>query len=189
MSSLVNDIASDLREKRKVDEYFYPKISMDIDIPNGLEGEIADITKVLQENGFEATIENVFRVMDFKRELLTRYGETTEGKKTTAEYRRMLLEEIKPTGIAIPIELVLVNGLLALLLYVIARFAGSFADESGKIMAQRLLKKDKECSKQLNMDIREYSFFKNETAVFIQDGKTLVFLKQKLKKKREKSLR
>lgn len=188
MSSLVNDIALDLREKHKVDEYFYPKISMDIDIANGLEGEIADIIRVLQENGFEATSENVFRIMDFKRKLLARYGETTEGKRTTAGYRRMLLEEIKPTGITIPIELVLVNGLLALLLYVIARFAGSFADESGKIMAQRLLEKDKERSKQLNMDIREYRFLKNEAAIFIQDGKTLIFLKQKLKKKREKRM-
>jgi len=188
MSNLVSDIALGLKEKYKVDEYFYPKISMDIDLAKGLKGEINDIIKVLQENGFEATSENVFRIMDFKRKLLARYSETTEGKKITAEYRRMLLEEIKPTGIAIPIELVLVNGLLALLLYVIAHFAGSFADESGKIMAQRLLKKDKECSKQLNMDIREYSFFKNETTAFIQDGKILVSLTQKLKKKREKGM-
>ena len=184
----MNDIISDLREQHKVDEYFYPRISMDIDLRNGLKGEIVDITKLLQENGFETTIENVFRIMDFKRKLLARYGETTEGKMTTAEYRKMLLEEIKPAGITIPIELVLVNGLLALLLYVIARFAGSFADESGKIMAQRLLEKDKERSKQLNLDIREYRFLKNETAIFIQDGKTLVFLKQKLKKKREKRM-
>jgi len=187
MSSPVSDIVSDLREKHEVDEYFYPKISMDTDIPNGLEGEITDITKVLQENGFEVTIENVFRFMDFKRRLLERYYETTNGRKTAAEYRRMLLEEIRPTGITIPIELVLVNGLLALLLYAIARFAGSFADESGKIAAQRLLGKDEAGSKQLNMDIREYRFLKNETTVFIQDGKTLLFLKQELKKEREKS--
>jgi len=188
MSSLVNNITLDLREKHKVDEYFYPKISMEIDIPNGLEGEIADITKVLQENGFEATSENVFRIMELKKTLLTRYVETTEGKETTAEYRRMLLEDIRPTGISIPIELLLVNGLIALLLYGIARFAGSFADESGKILARKLLEKDKERSEELNMDIREYRFLKNEATIFIQDGKTLIFLKQKLKKKREKRM-
>jgi hypothetical protein len=188
MSSLVNDIALDLREKYKVDEYFYPKISMDIDISQGLKGEIADITKVLQENGFEAISENVFRIMELKRKLLTRYDETTEGKKTTANFRRMLLEDIKPTGITIPIELVLVNGLIALVIYVIGRFAGSFADESGKIIARKLLEKDKERSKQLNMDIREYRFLKNEATILIQDGKTLVFLKQKLKEKQEKHM-
>jgi len=188
MSSLVKDIALNLREKHKVDEYFYPKISMDIDIPNGLEGEIANITKVLQENGFEATSKHVFPIMDFKRKLLVRYGETTEGKRAAAEYRRMLLEEIKPTGITIPIDLILVNGLLALLLYVIARFAGSFADESGKLMARRLLEKDKERSKQLNLDIREYRFLKNEATILIQDGKPLIFLKQKLKKRRQRRM-
>jgi len=188
MSNLVKDIALDLREKYKVDEYFYPKISMDIDISNGFEGEIANILTVLQENGFEATTENVFRTMEFKRNLLTRYDETTEGKKTTAKFRRMLLEDIKPTGIIIPIELVLVNGLMALLIYVIGRFAGSFADESGKILARKLLEKDKVRSRELNMDIREYRFLKNEAAIFIQDGKTLIFFRQKLKKKREKRM-
>jgi hypothetical protein len=184
MPSLVSELVSDLREKYKVDEYFYPNISMDIDVSNSLEGEVTDITKTLQENGFEVTSENVFRIMELKKRLLTRYSETNEGKATTAKYRRMLLEEIRPTGITIPIELVLVNGLIALLLYGIGRFVGSFADESGKILAQKLLKKDKERSNKLNMDIREYHFIKNEAVVLIQDGKTLIFLKQKLKKKR-----
>jgi len=183
MSSLVKDISLDLREKYKVDESFYPKISMDIDILDGFEGEIADILKDLQKNGFEITSENAFRIMEFKKKLLVRYSETKEGKRTTTKYRRMLLEDIKPTGITIPIELVLVNGLIALLLYVIARFAGSFADESGKMMARKLLDKDEERSKELNINIKEYRFLKNEVAIFIQNGKTLNSLKKKVKKK------
>jgi hypothetical protein len=186
MSSLVNEIISDLREKYKVDEYFYPKISMDIDISNGLKGEVADITKALQENGFETTSENTFQIMEFKKKLLKRYNETMEGKEITTEYRRLLLEDVKPTGITIPIEFVLINGLIILLLYCASRFVGSFADESGKIMARKLLEKDKERSKELNMDIREYRFLKNETIILIQDEKVFMFIKEKLKKKRQK---
>jgi hypothetical protein len=184
MASFEKDISQKLRERYRVNERYYPGISMDIDIANGFQGEISQITRVLSENGLETTSENVFHIMEFKKSLLVRYSEDQEGKKTTKEYRRMLLEEIKPTGISIPIELVLVNGLIALLFYVIGRFTGSFADESGKIMARKLLEEERKRSKELNMDIREYCFLKNEAIILIQDGKNLNTLRDKLKKRK-----
>lgn len=183
MSSPERDISLALRQKHKVDEHFYPKISMDIDIPNGLEGEIAEIVKALKANKFETANENVFHTMELKKKLLSRYTETPEGRKIVARYRRMLLEEIKPAGVTIPIELILVNGLIALVLYTIARFAGSFADESGRIAARRLLEKDKKRAIELNLNIKEYSFLKNEISVLIEHEKTLDSFKEKLKKK------
>lgn len=183
MSSLVDDISLDLRKNYKVDEYFYPKISMDLDIPNGVKGEINDIIKVLQKNGFKVSSENVFRIMELKKIFLTRYSEQIEGKTEAEKYRRILLEDIKPVGIAEPIELILVNGLIVVALYMIARFVGSFADEAGKIMARKLLENDKERSKDMNLNVKEYRFLKNEVEIFIQDGKMLDSLKRKLKKK------
>ena len=154
---------------------------MDIDIPNGREGEINGIMMALQENELEISEENVFQIMKFKKELLVNYIETPKGKETIAEYRRLLLEEIRPTGITVPIEFLLVNGLLVLLLYMIGRFAGSFADESGKLLARRLLEKDKECSKTLNMNIEEYRILRKEATALILDGKTLEILRKNLK--------
>ena len=156
---------------------------MEIDIPDGLEGEINRIMKTLQENGLEITEENVFHTMKFKKELLQRYIHTLKGKETIAKYRRLLLEEIRPTGITIPVELLLANGLLILFLYMIGRFAGSFADESGKLLARRLLEKDKECSKALNMNVEEYRFLREEATTFVLDGKTLEILRKNLKKR------
>jgi len=183
MPNLEKEISLSLRQKYSVNEQFYPKISMETDIPEGLEGEINRIMKALQENELEITEENVFHVMEFKKELLQRYIQTPKGKETIAKYRRLLLEEIRPTGITIPIELLLANGLLVLLLYMIGRFAGSFADESGKLLARRLLEKDKECSKALNMNVEEYRFLREEATTFILDGKTLEILRKNLKKR------
>jgi hypothetical protein len=121
--------------------------------------------------------------MEFKKELLAKYSETTEGKSAVMRYRRILLEKVKPTGITMPIDLILVNGLIAVLLYVLARFAGSFADESGKIAARKLLENDKECSRELKITTEEYRFLRNEGIIIIQEGDTISSLRKKLKKK------
>jgi hypothetical protein len=186
MVDFVKSIVSDLRNKYGVDENFYPKILMDVDFPNGFEGEIREIVNTLQRNNFQVTSENVFHIMELKRKLLIKYSETTEGKNAVQKYRGILLEKVKPTGIVAPIEFILVNGLIAVLLYVLARFAGSFADESGKIVARKLLENDKERSRELKITIHEYRFLKNEGLTIIQEGDTITYL-QKLKKKHPNS--
>jgi hypothetical protein len=184
MADFSESVSSDLRKNYGVDEHFYPKISMDIDLPNGFEGEVSEIVKILQKNNFQVTGENVFRIMGFKKELLAKYSETTEGKSAVMRYRRILLEKVKPTGITMPIDLILVNGLIAVLLYMLARFAGSFADESGKIAARKLLENDKERSRELKITTEEYQFLRNEGIIIIQEGDTISSLRKKLKKKR-----
>ena len=182
MSILVKDIPLDLKRRFKVDEYFYPTISMDIDIPNGLVGEVTEIGKVLKRNGFRVTTENVFRVMELKKSLLMRYDETVERKKSKAKYRKMILEDIKPTGITLPIDLLFVNGIMILLLYVAARFVGSFADEAGKIAARKLLDDEKKLSKEHNVTIKEYKFLKNKAVILIEKGNGLGFLIKNLQR-------
>jgi len=185
MASLVNDIALDLKRRHKVDEYFYPKISMDIDIPNGLVGEVTEIIKVLKRNGFRVTTENVFRVMESKKSLLMRYDETVDAKNSKAKYNKMILEDIKPTGITLPVDLLFVNGIMILLLYVAARFVGSFADEAGKIAARKLLDDEKKLSKEHNVTIKEYKFLKNQAVILIEKGEGLDFLIKNLQREGE----
>lgn len=177
MTSSIKDISSELRRRYGVDEYFYPTISMEIDIPYGLIGEVTEISQLLRKNGFRVTTENVFRVMKLKRSLLKRYNETEEGKRSKAEYSRIILEDIKPAGITIPIDFLFVNGIVLLLLFVAYRFLGSFAEEAGKITARKLLGDEKKNAKEHNITIKEYMFLKNQTIILIEKGNGLDLIK------------
>ena len=182
MPSLIKDIPLDLKRRYKVDEYFYPTVSMDIDVPNGLIGEVTEISKALEKDGFRVTAENVFRVMELKKSLLRRYNETAEGKKSRAKYSKMVLEEIKPTGVTLPIDLLFVNGIVILLLYVAARFIGSFVDEAGKIAARKLLDDEEKLTKMHNITIKEYKFLKNQAVILIEKGNDLNCLVKSLQR-------
>jgi len=178
-------ISKHLKSKHDVNEFFYPNISMDLDLPNGFEGEIDEITKLLEKNGFQTTTENVLQVMRFKKELIHQCTGTSEGKSILEEYNNLLLKRVKPVGIAIPLELMFVTGLAALVLFVGARFLGSFADEAGKIAARKLLDKEKKLSKEHNMTVEEYRFIKNQTIILIEKGTDTDLLISKLRKKKE----
>ena len=155
---------------------------MDIDIANGLVGEVSQISKVLEKNGFALNTENVFHMMELKESLLRRYSEIAEGRRWKAEYRRMILEDIKPTGVTVPIDLLFVNGIIILLLYLASCFVGSFLDEAGKITAKKLLDDEKKLSKEHNMTIKEYKFLKNQTVILIEKRDDLNFLIKKLER-------
>jgi len=185
MSDVVRRIAEHLKSRRGVDEFFYPNISMDLDLPNGLEGEIGEIAELLEQNGFEVMTENVLEVMEFKRELVLRYTGTSKGQLVLQEYNDLLLKHVKPVGMSFPLELMFVTGLTTLVLFVGARFLGSFADEAGKIVARKLLDNDKKLSKEHNMTIKEYHFLKNQAVILIENGSNIDFLIKKLQKKKE----
>lgn len=182
MSNLAKNISLELEQKYNVDEFFYPKVSMDIEISNGLIGEVTTISKILRKNGFRVTTENVFHIMELKKSLLKRYSETVEGKKSEAEFRKMILDSFFPIGSTIPIEFLLVDGIIVLLLFVAGRFLGSFADEAGKITAKKLLGDEKKLSKEHNMPMKEYKFLKNQTVILIEKGNDLKFLIKNLQR-------
>jgi len=186
MSDVIKKISKHLR-KRGVDEFFYPGISMDLDLPNGLKGEISEIAELLNKNGFKVSAENVFEVMEFKRELILWYTRTSEGQRVLEEYNDLLLKHVKPVGVSIPLELILVTGLVSLVLFVGARFLGSFANEAGKIVARKLLDNDKELSKEHNMTIKEYQFLKNQVVILIENLNNIDSLIEKLQKKKNES--
>lgn len=175
----VREILNELKAKYKVDEFFYPNISMNIQVPGGLEGEISDISRVLKSSGFEITATNVLQVMELKKKLLTKYTSEAERQKILADYQELLATRVKPVGTVLPLELILVNGLVIILLSMVAKFGLSFADEAGKILARKVFDEDKKQSKKLNMTEDEYRFLKTEAKVWIDtEGNKLVEIKK-----------
>jgi len=185
MSKIAARIAKQLRSEHDVSEFFYPDISIDLDLPNGLQGEVDDILELLDRNGFQTTLENVLQIMKLKRSLILRYKESNKGKRILEEYNNLLRKHIKPVGITIPLELLFASGIGALLIFVGARFLGSFADEAGKIAARRLLGDEKEVARNHNMNLKEYQFIRNQTLVLIENEDEIISLIKKLVKERE----
>jgi len=184
MSSISNAISSELKKKHRIDEFFYPDISMNIQIPDGFKGEISEIIQLLEKNHFEVDSMNVYYIMQFKKKLLAEYRER---KKILKAYQELLETKVKPVGTTIPLDLVLVNGLVIILLSVVARFGLSFADEAGKIAARKLLDDEKKQAKRHNMTVEEYHFLRTEVIAWIEEGATIKSLVKeiKIKKKRK----
>ena len=187
MSSTLDVISFELKERYKIDEFFYPDISMNIQIPDGLKGEISEIIQLLKKNHFEVNSMNVYQVMQFKKKLLTEYRDNHERRKILEAYQELLEKKVKPVGSAIPLQLVLVDGLVIILLMVVARFGLSFADEAGKIAARKLLDKEKKQAKRHNMTVEEYRFLKTEAVSWIEEGKTIRSFTKEIKKKKKGS--
>jgi hypothetical protein len=180
LPSSLETISLDLREKYRVDEFFYPDISMSVQIPEGLKGEVFEITRILKKNRFEGESLNVYQVMQLKKKLLTEYMESSRRRKVIEAYQELLGKKIKPVGSTIPIEMILVNGLVVILLSMVARFGLSFMDEAGKIAARRLLNEEKKQARKHNMAIEEYRFLKGEALVWINKGTALKSFAMKL---------
>jgi len=184
MNITVADICFELREKYNVDEFFYPNISMDMEIPNGFEGEVSEIVKALTSYGYEISVANVFQVMALKKELFLKYTGSEKGKELLASYRDLLVTKVKPVGTTIPTDLIFINGLVLILLSVIARFGLSLADEAGKIVARKLLDNEEKQAKKHNMNVDEYRFVKNEVVIWIEERNAVISLIQKMQKRK-----
>lgn len=165
----LNQIVSELVKVYKVEDTYYPKFSIETDIEGGLNGEAKIIVNGLSECGFDISTENVFKIMEIKRLLLSRYLLDKDGIESKQKYTKLLLEEIKPVGSLLPIDFLLVNGVVAVTLYLVARFGGSFMDEAGKIAVRKFCE-SKKAAKKLNMDVSEYNYFIGEIHLLIQNG-------------------
>jgi hypothetical protein len=180
-------IINELRTDYGLDGYYYPKISMETDLPRGFEGEVNSITRQLANNGFNVSSENVLSVMRAKKKLLQRYYGKS-GIQVNKNYEKLILEEVKPVGTPGSIEFLLVCGLISVILYMAGKFLGSFSEETGKIAARRLLKEDKETAKELNIDIKEYQFIANEVNILIKENELSDLLEIVTKTKKKKRL-
>lgn len=164
------DIHEILNAECGVDEYFYPGISMEIDTPYGLGGEVKAIMEWLVRRGFEANAKNVFHFMQMKRKLLEGYRSSNEGKAALRGYSEIVFEHVKPVGAAVPSDLLFVNAIVVLLLYLAGKFLGSFMSEAGKIAAKRIMAEDEEeVSEELKADKVEYDFFRKEVIELLGD--------------------
>jgi len=183
MPSISDIISSELKEKYRIDEFFYPDISMNIQIPDGFKGEISEIIQLLEKNHFEVDSLNVYYIMQFKKKLLGKYHEQ---KQILKAYQKLLETKVKPVGMTIPLDLVLVNGLVFILLSIVARFGLSFADEAGKIAARKLLDDERKQAKRYNMTVEEYRFLRTEAIAWVEEGKTIKSLVKEIRIKKKK---
>ncbi len=182
-------VKNELRKKHQVDEYFYPKVDMDVDLPKGLQGEIEKTILLLENNGFSATSENVFQIMTLKKNLITKYSSGTTEKQVLEDYAT-LLKQRQPIGSVGPIDYYLVAGIVAVLMYIFGKFGGSFLEEAGKIAAKKFLKKNetkKQLQKELKIDQKEYNLFANQIIIIIDKKPSEVSeILNTLEKKQEK---
>jgi hypothetical protein len=186
MSKTVSEIVKDLKQTYKMDSGYYPKISMETDLEKGFEGEVKNVISQLRSNCFDVSSENVFLVMEFKKMLLEKYY-GIKGKKTTEEYRRLIVEDLRSVGSPASIEFLLVSGIVLLILYMGGRFLGSFADEMGKIAPQKLLNDDeKKNSAKLNIDVKEYRIIAREVNLVMQDTALTKTLEELTKSEKQK---
>jgi hypothetical protein len=186
---LPDTIENELRKKYRVDEYFYPKIDMTTDFPNGLLGEIEKTRQLLENNGFSATVGNIHKIMDFKRKLFSKYENEAEGKQALHEYAD-LVKQKQPVGSFGPIDYYLIVGVVGVLLYVIGKFSGSFLEEAGKIAAQRLLNNDeteRRLQEELKIDKDEYNIFSNQSIIIINKNSANVDKLMKTLQKHKKT--
>jgi hypothetical protein len=166
---------------------------MDVDVPYGLEGEVQGIINLLNKVGVKTTPENVFYTMKIKKSLLTMYEATTEGKQVLQRFKEVISKHVKPVGVTIPTEIIFVTGVTAFLLYLASRFAGSFMEEAGKILARKTLARyRKKVSKELNMTVSEYKFLERHIVMLLDDkeksGVLLSDLRKIVKTKKERKL-
>lgn len=170
MASDIKAICETLRTKYKVNDFVYPNMSMDIDIPFGLEGEVKRIVELLNNAGFAGNAEIVFRVIRMKSKLLIDYRSTSQGKIVLLRFGEIVSEHVKPVGVTIPTDFLFVTGLTAVLIYLAGRFIGSFLDEAGKILARKLLTQNrKKISEKSNLTDFEYDFIEEQVVEFLKD--------------------
>ncbi len=175
---------SELKTNYCLDQYYYPKISMLTDLQGGIEGEVNNIIRQLESNGFDVSSSTIFCVMETKKKLLQRYYRKT-GNTVYESYKKLVLDDLRPVGTLVPIEFLFVGGLISVILYMAAKFLGSFAEESGKIAAQKLFLDDKNIAKKLNIDIKEYQLIAKEVNIIIQENEMNDLLKNVTKAKKK----
>lgn len=186
---VTDDIVTELKRNHRVDEFFYPNITMDVDLPQGFEGEVENIELLLEKNGFAVNSENVFLVMKLKKYLFNRFSDTGERREVAKEYNKIARQK-ETIGSIVPLDYFLVGGLITVFLYFLKRFSGSFADEAGKLAARRLFGKDedrKRLLKELKVNKKEYNLIINEVLVIVEkDSKSIEAVSKGLEKTTKK---
>ena len=182
---MADAIVTELKKNHNVDEFFYPNISMNVDLPQGFEGELRNIESTLKKNGFAVNSETVFEVMNLKKHLLNRFSEIGERSEVAKEYKKMTREK-ETVGSIVPLDYFLVAGLVTVFLYFLKRFSGSFADEAGKLAARRLFGKDedrRQLLREVKINKEEYNLITNEILVIVEeDNRAIEVVRKSLKK-------
>jgi hypothetical protein len=157
-------ITSQLEKEYGVDDYFFPNISFELEVPGHLRGEVQRIRKQLQKAKIEADKETVYSALSSKRDLIKRYSGHPGSIKL---FKDQIVKRIRPVGAVSSIEY-----LLATIVFGIAfSYLKSFADEAGKISARRLLsqKDEHRIARQIKCSAAEIRLAKPDAVLIFYD--------------------
>lgn len=155
-------VSSDLEEKYDVDDYFYPKISFELEVPGQLRGEVGRIQEQLRKVKVEPTAKAVYTVLCLKRDLVRKYFKNPE---QINQFRDQIAGRIKPIGAISPLE----YSFATIVLVLAFSYLKSFGDELGRISARKLLneKDDRRISGQLKCSVEEVRLAKPDAILVL----------------------
>jgi len=167
-------IRSELETKYRVDDYFYPNISFELEVPGGLTGEARRIRRDLRHAGIKTTTPNIYHTLSVKRSLIRRL----RNSKRISLYRRYIAKRVRPVGAVVPVEYVYATIVLLIALF----FLKSFAEEAGRISARTLLGRhnDREISGKIRCSVPEVRLARPDAVVAFYD------LKRRLSRRRKR---
>jgi hypothetical protein len=180
-------LVEELRVRFNINENFYPNMLMDVDLPNGFKSEVDSVKEILGKNGFDVGAENVAEIMFLKKTLLQTYASKDILKSNAAKYKD-LLQAKEPIGCTAPLEYILVSGLVAIAVFVVTKFVGSFCSEAGKIEAKKLLSSKDAKREIVNREAItsvEYNFYVEQLNMICeQDNEPLERARKRLKRRK-----
>lgn len=166
-SSRVSDerIRSQLETKYGVDDYFYPNISFELEVPGGLTGEVRRIRTHLRHAGVATTVPSIHYALSVKRNLIRRLRKS----KRIDLYRQYIAKRVRPVGALPPVEYLFAT----IVLWMATFFLKSFSEEAGRVSAGALLgrHKDREISRNIGCSVTEVRLARPETVLVFYDLK------------------
>lgn len=130
-------LATRLQRLYKVGDYFYPRISFELEVPGGLQGEAESISSLVSDVGKRPSLKEIYRIMHMKAKLIDAYQEKEGNKANTVRLFREHVASPRARPIAGfgPIEYAVASVVVILAFF----FLKEFASEAGRIAAKKLI--------------------------------------------------
>jgi len=174
----IDAICTRLETEFNVNDYFYPGLSFELDVPGHLSGEVQKIQKYLRQIHVEPTPSNIYEMLSVKRRLVQRYS---RNKRLLAQYREYVAGQVRPVGAVGSLEYMFATTVMILA----TLFLKGFLEESGRISARRLFERhsDRDLSRKIGCNITEVRLARRDAVVTFFD------LRRRLTRKERRSSR
>jgi len=174
----IDAICARLETEFNVNDYFYPTLSFELDVPGHLSGEVQKIHKYLRSVHIEPTLRNIYEMLSVKRRLIQRYS---RNPRLLVQYREYVARQVRPVGAVGPLEYTLATIVMVLATF----FLRGLLEESGRISARRLFERhsDRDLSRKIGCNITEVRLARRDAVVTFFD------LRRRLTRKERRSSR